>query len=125
MGGDEEGTLARLKAFRKTLIDPKIAEYRPAASSRPPATACLVEFGSAVDAVRCAVEVQRGMGARNADVPQDNRIEFRIGIHLGDVIEERRRSFRRRRQYRRAAGGRLRAGRDLISDDAYRQVRIG
>jgi TolB-like protein/class 3 adenylate cyclase len=85
MGRDEEGTLATLKSFRKTLVDPKIAAHR-GRIVKTTGDGMLVEFASAVDAARCAVEVQRGMVAQNADVPQDLRIEFRIGIHVGDII---------------------------------------
>ena len=79
-----------------------------------------------VDAVRCAIEVQNGMIERNAGVAPERRIEFRVGVHLGDVVEEsRRRPDGRRRQYRRPAGGHRRAGRDCLSGEAYRQVRRG
>jgi TolB-like protein len=87
MGADEEGTLAQLKAHRRALVDPKIAEHR-GRIVKTTGDGMLVEFASVVDAVRCAVEVQRGMAERNADVAQDNRIEFRVGIHQGDVIIE-------------------------------------
>ena len=85
MGIDEEGTLARLKAVRKTLVDPTIASHR-GRIVKTTGDGMLVEFASAVDAVRGAVEVQRGMVEQNALVPQDKRIEFRIGIHVGDII---------------------------------------
>src|SRR6266567_3609275 len=85
MGTDEEGTLARLKAVRKTLVDPIIAAHR-GRIVKTTGDGMLVEFASAVDAVRCAVEVQRGMAEQNATVPQETRIEFRIGIHVGDII---------------------------------------
>jgi adenylate cyclase len=85
MGADEEGTLARLKACRKSLIDPKIAEYR-GRIVKTTGDGMLVEFGSAVDAVRCAVEVQRAMALSNVDIPEIKRVEFRIGIHVGDII---------------------------------------
>ena len=85
MGGDEEGTLARLKAFRKALVDPKVAEHR-GRIVKTTGDGMLVEFASAVDAARCAVEVQHGMATQNANTPQDRRIEFRIGIHVGDII---------------------------------------
>jgi TolB-like protein/class 3 adenylate cyclase/tetratricopeptide (TPR) repeat protein len=85
IGADEEGTLAQLKAFRKTLVDPTIAKHR-GRIVKTTGDGMLVEFASAVDAARCAVEVQRGMADENAKVPQAKRIEFRIGIHLGDVI---------------------------------------
>jgi adenylate cyclase len=85
MGADEEGTLAQLKAHRRALVDPKIAEHR-GRIVKTSGDGMLVEFASVVDALRCAIEVQRGMAERNAEVPQDRRIELRIGIHQGDVI---------------------------------------
>jgi adenylate cyclase len=87
MGADEEGTLAQLKAHRKALVDPKISEHR-GRIVKTTGDGMLVEFTSVVEALRCAVEVQRGMAERNAEVPQDKRIEFRVGIHQGDVIIE-------------------------------------
>jgi TolB-like protein/class 3 adenylate cyclase len=84
---DEERTLARLRALRSDLIDPTIAVHNGRVIKRT-GDGALVEFRSVVDAVRCAMEVQNGMIERNAGVPQDRRIEFRIGIHLGDVVEE-------------------------------------
>jgi len=85
MAADEEGTLARLKGHRKALIDPKIAEHggRIIKTTRD---GMLVEFASVVDAVRCVVEIQRGMLERNADIPSEKRIDFRVGINVGDVI---------------------------------------
>jgi adenylate cyclase len=85
MGADEEGTLAALKAIRRELVDLKIAEHR-GRTVKTTGDGLLVEFQSVVDAVRCAVEVQRGMAERNADVPTDKRIDFRVGINLGDII---------------------------------------
>ena len=85
IGADEEGTLAQLKAFRKTLLDPTIAKHR-GRIVKTTGDGMLVEFASAVDAARCAVEVQRGMADENTEIPQAKRIEFRIGIHLGDII---------------------------------------
>jgi TolB-like protein/class 3 adenylate cyclase len=85
MGVDEEGTLAALKRHRSELIDPKIAEHR-GRTVKTTGDGALVEFASAVDAVRCATEIQRAMAGRNADVPEDRRIEFRIGINVGDII---------------------------------------
>jgi len=87
MGADEEGTLERLKALHRELLDPKFAEHR-GRIVKTTGDGMLVEFASVVDAVRCAVEVQRGMPERNAGVEADNRIELRIGINLGDVIVE-------------------------------------
>src|SRR3989441_3953399 len=87
MGANEEGTLAQLKAHRRALVDPKIAEHR-GRIVKTTGDGMLVEFASVVDAVRCAVEVQRGMAERNAEVPQEKRIEFRVGIHQGDIVVE-------------------------------------
>jgi TolB-like protein/Flp pilus assembly protein TadD len=87
MGVDEEGTLHQLKAHRKELVDPKITEHR-GHIVKTTGDGMLVEFVSVVDAVRCAVEIQRGMVERNVDVPADRRIEFRIGINVGDIISE-------------------------------------
>ena len=84
---DEDRILARLRALRSDLIDPTIAVHNGRVIKRT-GDGALVEFRSVVDAVRCAIEVQNGMIERNAGVPQDRRIEFRIGIHLGDVVEE-------------------------------------
>jgi TolB-like protein/class 3 adenylate cyclase len=86
-GADEEGTLARLRALRSDLIDPTVVTHRGRVVKRT-GDGSLIEFRSVVDAVRCAIEVQTGMVERNADLPPERRIEFRVGIHLGDVIEE-------------------------------------
>ena len=85
MGGDEEGTLTALKSLRKSLIDPKIAEYR-GRIVKTTGDGALVEFASTVDAVRCAIDIQRAMPERNADLPSGKQIEFRIGINVGDII---------------------------------------
>jgi adenylate cyclase len=85
MGADEEGTLAALKAIRLELSDPKVKEYR-GRIVKTTGDGLLIEFSSVLDAVRCAVELQEGISARNAEVPEDKRIEFRIGINLGDII---------------------------------------
>jgi TolB-like protein/class 3 adenylate cyclase len=87
MGSDEEGTLERLKALRRELLDPKIAEHK-GRIVKTTGDGMLVEFVSVVDAVRCAVVVQQAMPERNTSVAADNRIELRIGINLGDVIVE-------------------------------------
>src|SRR5499427_6813814 len=89
MGEDEEGTLAELKAIRRELSDPKVKEHR-GRIVKTTGDGLLIEFASVVDAVRCAVEVQRAMAERNADVPADRRIELRIGINLGDIIRDGR-----------------------------------
>jgi adenylate cyclase len=85
MEADEEGTLAALKAIRAELTDPRIGEHH-GRIVKTTGDGMLVEFASIVDAVRCALAVQQGMAARNAEVPAGRRIEFRIGINLGDVI---------------------------------------
>jgi adenylate cyclase len=87
IGADEEGTLARLKTHRSELIDPKIAERR-GRIVKTTGDGILVEFASVVDALRCAMEVQAAMAERNASVSADNRIEFRIGINVGDIVVE-------------------------------------
>src|SRR6516162_11122253 len=84
MGADEGGTLKRLKALRRDLLDPKITEHR-GRLVKTTGDGPLVEFASVVDAVCCAVEVQREMTGRNTGVPPDSRIEFRIGINVGDI----------------------------------------
>jgi adenylate cyclase len=87
MGADEEGTLERLKALRRELLDPKIAEHH-GRIVKTTGDGLLVEFASVVDAVRCAVAVQREITGRNTGVAPDNRIEFRIGINMGDIVVE-------------------------------------
>ena len=87
MGHDEEGTLNRLNAHRRELIDPKIAEHR-GRIVKTTGDGLLAEFASVVDAVRCAVELQRGMAERNAEAAEDKRIALRVGVNLGDIIVE-------------------------------------
>src|SRR5690242_12611007 len=85
-GSDEDRTLARLRALRSDLIDPTIAVYHGRVVKRT-GDGAIVEFRSVVDAVRCAIEVQNAMIERNAGVPKDRRIQLRVGIHIGDVVE--------------------------------------
>ena len=122
-GADEERTLARLRALRSDLIDPSIALHR-GRIVKLTGDGSIIEFRSVVDAVRCAIEVQTGMVERNAGLPPDKRIEFRVGVHLGDVVEE-------------ADGdlmgdgvniaarleGIAKPGAICLSEDAYRQVK--
>jgi adenylate cyclase len=122
-GADEDRTLSRLRGLRSDLIDPAIAAHHGRIVKRT-GDGSLIEFRSAVDAVRCAIEVQNGLVERNAGVPSDKRIEFRVGIHVGDVVEE-------------ADGdlmgdgvniaarleGIAKPGTICLSEDAYRQVR--
>jgi adenylate cyclase len=86
-GADEDRTLSRLRGLRSDLIDPAIAAHRGRVVKRT-GDGALVEFRSVVDAVRCAVEIQHGVAERNAGVAPERRIEFRVGVHLGDVVEE-------------------------------------
>lgn len=122
-GADEDRTLARLRALRSDLIDPTIAVHQGRVVKRT-GDGSLVEFRSVVDAVRCAIEVQRAMVERNAGVPEDRRIVFRIGIHLGDVVEESDGDLMgdgvniAARLQSVAAPGAI-----CLSEDAYRQVK--
>ena len=93
IGADEEGTLNRLRSIRADVIDPKITEHR-GRIVKTTGDGLLVEFSSVVDALRCATQWQRGMAERNADVPPTSRIEFRIGINVGDVVVGGRRHLR-------------------------------
>src|SRR5215472_5357204 len=86
MGADEEGTLRQLKGHRKELVDPKITEHR-GRIVKTTGDGMLVEFVSVVDAVRCAVDIQRSMAERNVDVPTEKRIEFRIGVNVAARLE--------------------------------------
>ena len=122
IGIDEEGTLAQLKALRKTLFDPKITDHRGRIVKNT-GDGALVEFASVVDAVRCADEVQRGMAEQNTDVPQDKRIEFRIGIHVGDIIIEDDDIFGDGVNIAVRLEGIAEPGGVSISDDAHRQIR--
>jgi TolB-like protein/class 3 adenylate cyclase len=122
MGIDEEGTLARLKAVRKALVDLAIASHR-GRIVKTTGDGMLVEFASAVDAARCAVEVQRGMVGQNANVPQEVRLEFRIGIHVGDIIIDDNDIFGDGVNIAARLEGIAEPGGVCISDDAYRQVR--
>src|SRR5437868_226276 len=122
MGADEEGTLARLKAVRKDLVDPTIASHR-GRIVKTTGDGMLVEFASAVDAARAAVEVQRSMAAQNAAVPQETKIEFRIGIHVGDIIIDDNDIFGDGVNIAARLEGIAEPGGVCISDDAQRQVR--
>jgi TolB-like protein/class 3 adenylate cyclase/Flp pilus assembly protein TadD len=122
IGIDEEGTLAQLKALRKTLFDPKITDHRGRIVKNT-GDGALVEFASVVDAVRCANEIQRGMAEQNTDVPRNKRIEFRIGIHVGDIIIEENDIFGDGVNIAARLEGIAEPGGVCMSDDAYRQVR--
>jgi len=122
MGANEEGTLAQLKSVRKALVDPTIAAHR-GHIVKTTGDGMLVEFASAVDAVRGAVEFQRSMAEQNAAVPQDQRIEFRIGIHVGDIIFDGNDIFGDGVNIAARLEGIAEPGGVCMSDDAYRQVR--
>jgi TolB-like protein len=122
MGADEEGTHARLKALRAALIDPRIAESR-GRIVKTTGDGLLVEFASVVDAVHCAAEVQRSIAAEAANADEDRRIEFRIGINLGDVIFDGDDIFGDGVNIAARLEGIADPGGICISDDAYRQVR--
>ena len=122
MGADEEGTLARLNAHYRELLAPKIAEHRGRIVKQI-GDGFLVEFASAVDAVRCAVDIQLGMSKRNADVPQDKRMAMRIGINVDDIIVEAGDIFGDGVNIAARLEGMAEPGGICISDNAYRQVR--
>ncbi|MCS3763166.1 adenylate/guanylate cyclase domain-containing protein [Bradyrhizobium centrosematis] len=122
MGRDEEGTLTQLKAFRTRLVDPTIAAHR-GRIVKTTGDGMLVEFASAVDAARCAVEVQRGVALQNFDVPEHARIEFRIGIHVGDIIVDDDDIFGDGVNIAARLEGIAQPGGICVSDDAQRQIR--
>src|SRR5205814_832818 len=119
---DEEGAFAPLNALRKTLIDPKITDHHGRIVKNT-GDGALVEFASVVDALRCADEIQRGVAEQNADVPQDKRIELRIGIHVGDIIIEDNDIFGDAVNIAVRLEGIAEPGGICISDDARRQIR--
>ena len=123
VGADEDRTLARLRALRSDMIDPTIAVHHGRVVKRT-GDGAIVEFRSVIDAVRCAIEVQSGMVERNAGLPPERRIEFRIGIHLGDVVEESDGDLMGDGVNIAARlEGICEVGGVCISEDAYRQVR--
>ncbi|UWU94180.1 adenylate/guanylate cyclase domain-containing protein [Bradyrhizobium sp. CB1015] len=122
IGVDEEGTLAQLKALRNTLFDPKVSDHRGRIVKNT-GDGALVEFASVVDAVRCADEIQRSVAEQNTDVPHDKRIEFRIGIHVGDIIIADDDIFGDGVNIAVRLEGIAEPGGICISDDARRQVR--
>src|ERR1041384_2941523 len=122
-GADEERTLARLRALRSDLVDPAVALHHGRVVKRT-GDGLLIEFRSVVDAVRCAIEVQSGMVERNAGLPPDRRIEFRVGIHLGDVVEESDGDLMGDGVNIAARlEGIAKPGSICLSEDAYRQVK--
>ena len=122
-GSDEDRILARLRALRSDLIDPIIAVHHGRVVKRT-GDGAIVEFRSVVDAVRCAIEVQNGMIERNAGLPPERRIEFRIGIHVGDVVEESDGDLMGDGVNIAARlEGIAKPGAICLSEDAYRQVK--
>jgi adenylate cyclase len=122
MGADEEGTLAQLKTLWKVLVDPTIAAHR-GRIVKTTGDGMLVEFASAVDAARGAAEIQRAVAAQNINVPQDKRIEFRIGIHVGDIIIDDNDIFGDGVNIAARLEGIAEPGGICVSDDAQRQIR--
>ena len=122
-GADEDRTLSRLRGLRSDLIDPAIAAHHGRIVKRT-GDGSLIEFRSVVDAVRCAIEVQQGLIERNAGLPPDRRIEFRVGIHLGDVVEESDGDLMGDGVNIAARlEGICKPGAVCLSEDAYRQVK--
>jgi class 3 adenylate cyclase len=119
---DEEGTHVRLKEHLRVLIDPKIAAHRGHIVKNT-GDGLLAEFNSVVDAMRCAVDVQRGMAERNSDVPPNNRIEFRIGINVGDIILDNGDIFGDGVNIAARLEAIAEPGGICVSDDAHRQLR--
>ena len=122
MGADEEGTLERFKALRGELVDPKIGEHR-GRMVKTTGDGILIEFPSVIEAVSCAVAVQREMARRNAGTPQDRRIAFRIGVNLGDIIVEDGDIHGDGVNIAARLEGIAEPGGICISEDAFRQVR--
>src|SRR6202049_1625436 len=122
-GADEDRTLARLRALRSDLVDPTIAVHKGRVVKRT-GDGAIVEFRSVVDAVRCAIEIQNSMIERNTGLPPERRIEFRVGIHLGDVVEESDGDLMGEGVNIAARlEGVAKPGTVCLSEDAYRQVR--
>ena len=122
MGVDEEGTLTALKAYRREVIDPKIAEHR-GRIVKTTGDGALVEFASAVDAVRCAMEIQRAMTERIAEIPEGRRVEFRIGINVGDIIIDEGDIYGDGVNVAARVETLASPGTICLSDDAYRQIK--
>ena len=122
MGADEEGTHERLKTHLGDLVNPKIGEHRGRIVKNT-GDGFLAEFASVVDAVRCATEIQRGMGERDLEVPEKRRIRFRIGINLGDVIAEEHDIFGDDVNIAARLEALAEPGRILVSHTVYEHVR--
>jgi len=122
MGNDEEATLAALKACHREVIDPRVAEHRGRIVNTP-GDAVLAEFASAVDAAYCAVEIQKEMAERNSVIPEDRRVEFRIGINVGDVIVDGNEIYGDGVNIAARVEALARPGAICLTDEAYKQVK--
>ena len=122
IGDDEEGTHTALKRVLKSLVDPKIGQHR-GHMVKNTGDGALVEFASAIDAVRCAVEIQRAMAELNADIPADRRIEFRLGINVGDIIFDEGDIYGDGVNIAARVQTLAKAGAICLSDNAYQQVK--
>ncbi len=122
MGNDEEGTFAALKVCRQEVIDPKSAEHRGRIVNTP-GDAALVEFASAVDATRCAIEIQKDMAERNSVIPEDRRIQLRIGINVGDIIVDGDEIYGDGVNIAARLEALAKPGAICISEDAYKQIK--
>ena len=122
MGNDEEGTLAALKTYRRELIEPKVAEHR-GRIVKTTGDGALIEFASAVDAARCAMQIQHALGERNAVVPADQRVEFRIGINVGDIIIDEGDIYGDGVNIAARVESLAKPGGICLSDNAYQQVK--
>jgi adenylate cyclase len=122
MGNDEEGTLAALKACHRDVIDPKVAEHHGRIVNSP-GDAVLIEFASAVDAAHCAIEIQKDQAERNSVVAEDRRVEFRIGINVGDVIVDGSEIYGDGVNIAARIEALARPGAICLSDEAYKQIK--
>jgi adenylate cyclase len=122
MGSDEEGTLAALKSCHREVIDPKVAAHRGRIVNAP-GDAVLIEFASAVDATQCAVEIQKEMAERNSVIPEERRVEFRIGINVGDVIVDGSEIYGDGVNIAARIEALAKAGAICLSDEAYKQIK--
>src|SRR5262245_7496079 len=122
MGADEEGTLAALKACRRDIFDPQVVAHR-GRIVKTTGDGVLVEFPSAVDAIRCAMDIQRAMSSRNANVPEKSRIEFRIGINVGDIIIDEGDIYGDGVNIASRVEGLAKPGTVCVSDYAYQQIK--
>jgi TolB-like protein/Tfp pilus assembly protein PilF len=122
MSADEEGTLSALKALRQSLVDPKLAEHR-GRIVKTTGDGLLAEFSSAVDAVRCAIDMQRALAEHNAGVPEPRRIEFRIGINVGDIIADAGDIYGDGVNIAARVEALAAPGSICLSDNAYRQIK--